>query len=408
MTRTERQMLGLQKWADANFRGTLCYGVGVGKTRTALTAVQKFLEKNPTGKVVVVVPTKVLKEQWKEAAEKMGLSLNIKIANTAAKKKFDCDFLVLDELHHYSSPSFRKVFLTSKPRLILGLTATYERLDGLEKEVVDKYCPVCDIITYQEAEKNGWVSPCRVYKVILDVDLKDYETANRQFMSCFAMFGYDFNLAMSLVSDWRNQITYAHDNNFELKEVRQCTYGFNHALQFRKSFIANHPHKIEVAKQILAARPQAKAITFNGSIAQCQAYGNGIVVHSNNSKKQNDELIKQFSEAEGGAIIHSAKMLDEGFNVEAADLAIITGFNSSKHTATQRKGRVSRAYEGKIAEVYWLVLKNTVEDKWWQNANEGAEYYELNEEELQQVLNDPQSIQKTLKVQSKVRHNFSA
>jgi superfamily II DNA or RNA helicase len=408
MTRTERQMLGLQKWADANFRGTLCYGVGVGKTRTALTAVQKFLEKNPTGKVVVVVPTKVLKEQWKEAAEKMGLSLNIKIANTAAKKKFDCDFLVLDELHHYSSPSFRKVFLTSKPRLILGLTATYERLDGLEKEVVDKYCPVCDIITYQEAEKNGWVSPCRVYKVILDVDLKDYEAANRQFMSCFAMFGYDFNLAMSLVSDWRNQITYAHDNNFELKEVRQCTYGFNHALQFRKSFIANHPHKIEVAKQILAARPQAKAITFNGSIAQCQAYGNGIVVHSNNSKKQNDELIKQFSEAEGGAIIHSAKMLDEGFNVEAADLAIITGFNSSKHTATQRKGRVSRAYEGKIAEVYWLVLKNTVEDKWWQNANEGAEYYELNEEELQQVLNDPQSIQKTLKVQSKVRHNFSA
>ena len=59
-------------------------------------------------------------------------------------------------------------------------------------------------------------------------------------------------------------------------------------------------------------------------------------------------------------------------------------------------------------KMYWLVLKNTVEDKWWQNANEGAEYYELNEEELQQVLNDPQSIQKTLKVQSKVRHNFSA
>lgn len=408
MTRTERQMLGLKRWADANFRGTLCYGVGVGKTRTALTAIKKFLEKNPDGKVVVVVPTKVLKDQWKKAGAEMNLTLNIKIINTAAKKAFACDFLVIDELHHCSSAEYRKIFTRCNPRFILGLTATYERMDGLEKEVTDRYCPVCDVITFKEAEENGWVSPCRVYKVVLDVDLKEYEAANRQFMSCFSMFGYDFSLAMSLVSDWRNQITYAHDNNLELKEVRQCTYGFNHALQFRKSFIANHPHKIEVAKQILAARPQAKAITFNGSIAQCQAYGTGVVVHSNNTKKQNEELIKQFSESTGGAVIHSAKMLDEGFNVEAADLAIITGFNSSKHTATQRKGRVSRAYEGKIAEVYWLVLKNTVEDKWWQNANEGVEYYELNEEELQQVLSNPQSIQKTLKVQSKVRHNFSA
>ena len=71
MTRTERQMLGLKRWADANFRGTLCYGVGVGKTRTALTAIKKFLEKNPDGKVVVVVPTKVLKDQWKKAGAEM-------------------------------------------------------------------------------------------------------------------------------------------------------------------------------------------------------------------------------------------------------------------------------------------------------------------------------------------------
>ena len=86
MTRTERQMLGLQRWADATFRGTLCYGVGVGKTRTALKAIKKFLEKNPDGKVVVVVPTKVLKDQWKKAGAEMDLTLNIKIINTAAKK----------------------------------------------------------------------------------------------------------------------------------------------------------------------------------------------------------------------------------------------------------------------------------------------------------------------------------
>ena len=39
-----------------------------------------------------------------------------------------------------------------KYKLILGLTATYERLDGREKEVLDLYCPVCDTITLEETK----------------------------------------------------------------------------------------------------------------------------------------------------------------------------------------------------------------------------------------------------------------
>lgn len=38
--------------------------------------------------------------------------------------------------------------------MILGLTATLERLDGKEI-IIKKYAPVCDTITLNEATQNG-------------------------------------------------------------------------------------------------------------------------------------------------------------------------------------------------------------------------------------------------------------
>lgn len=161
-------------------------------------AITRVLKVNSKTIIKIVVPTKVLKDQWELELEKRGIEgdIEVLILNTAAKKKFDCNFLIIDELHRANSLSFREIFNNCSPRLILGLTATYERLDGYEKEVVDKYCPVCDTITVEEATENGWLSPYKEYKVLLDVDLTEYNKANVEFLQHFAFFNYDFNLAM--------------------------------------------------------------------------------------------------------------------------------------------------------------------------------------------------------------------
>ena len=109
--------------------------------------------------VVVIVPTKILKDQWIQQLHDCGISATVMVVNTAAKKPFHCNFLVLDEAHKFSSTSSRKLFENCNPKLILGLTATYERLDGKEKEVLDKYCPPFDTITLKETEENGWTAP---------------------------------------------------------------------------------------------------------------------------------------------------------------------------------------------------------------------------------------------------------
>jgi HKD family nuclease len=42
------------------------------------------------------------------------------------------DYIVVDEFHHAAAPSYRRLLDTTRPRVLLGLTATPERADGLD------------------------------------------------------------------------------------------------------------------------------------------------------------------------------------------------------------------------------------------------------------------------------------
>lgn len=63
---------------------------------------------------------------------------------TLNSKKFDeCldkefyDFIIIDEFHHASAPSYQKILEHFKPKVLLGLTATPERMDG--KDVLEYF-----------------------------------------------------------------------------------------------------------------------------------------------------------------------------------------------------------------------------------------------------------------------------
>ena len=59
------------------------------------------------------------------------------------------------ECHRVPADTFSHVFQTIKYKLILSLTATLERLDG-KHELIEKYCPVVDEVTLEEARLHGW------------------------------------------------------------------------------------------------------------------------------------------------------------------------------------------------------------------------------------------------------------
>ena len=78
----------------------------------------------------------------------------VEIINTVVKYDWTCDLLVIDEIHLMAADTFSKVFEKVSYKNILGLTATFERLDGKEI-LISKYAPVCDTIDITLAEKNG-------------------------------------------------------------------------------------------------------------------------------------------------------------------------------------------------------------------------------------------------------------
>ena len=164
-----------------------------GKTKLGLDLCEAFVKRNEDCSILIVVPTQFLKDQWIDKLEERGLLDNarVEIINTVVKKEWICDLLIQDECHRYVAPMMAKVFKCVNYKNILCLTGTLERLDGKE-ELIKQYAPVCDRITIEEAEENGWVAPHREYLVLLDVDLKQYNAWTREFNQCFAYFDWNF------------------------------------------------------------------------------------------------------------------------------------------------------------------------------------------------------------------------
>lgn len=103
----------------------------------------------------------------------------------------------VSELHTSAANTLINVFTSVKYKLILGLTATFERLDERHK-LLEKYCPIVDTVTLQEAQLNGWVSQYNEYLVLIDVDdIEVYKQYNKEFTEHFEFFNFDFNKALS-------------------------------------------------------------------------------------------------------------------------------------------------------------------------------------------------------------------
>lgn len=99
MTRDERQKLSIQKWLQAKGKGVLIAGTGFGKTRVGLMIIKGILSKHPTRRILIVVPTITLKEQWYNLIDQWGFSLNcdVQVINTVITRNWNCDLLIIDD-----------------------------------------------------------------------------------------------------------------------------------------------------------------------------------------------------------------------------------------------------------------------------------------------------------------------
>lgn len=385
MNRTERQKLGLQRWVDKNCCGTCVYPTGFGKTTQALNACELLIKNKPNASILISVPTEVLKEQWMKQIEdrKITDNCNVQIINTIIKTQWNCDLFIQDEAHLVAAYTFKKIFQKVKYDLILCLTGTLERLDGKET-IIKHYAPVCDTITMEEAVKNKWVAGVKEYAVLLDVDLTEYLVNDKKFNAYFAWFGWDFNIAMSCVTDYKFRIKYAKEINMPLKQLTANAYDWIRCMKNRKTFISSNPKKFEIANKILAARKDKKCIVFTSTIKDASLVNVNYVLHCKQTKSFNSDILEKFNNNTSASIC-SPKALNTGVDVKGLSVGIILNTNSSKITRNQSRGRICRFEEGKTAELFTLLLNKTKEIDWFKNSSSDNIIY-ITEAQLDDIL----------------------
>lgn len=99
-SRDLRQEQCVRAWLKSKGRGTIVASTGFGKSRVGLIIIKKILEKYFTQRILIVVPTTLLKEQWQQHIDSWGFSLNcdIQVINTVIKQAWTCDLLIIDKI----------------------------------------------------------------------------------------------------------------------------------------------------------------------------------------------------------------------------------------------------------------------------------------------------------------------
>lgn len=180
--------------SDYDFLVTAC--PGAGKTRMALEAARRMMDAGDIDRLIVIAPTKAVRDQWKSVAASMGVDLTATFKNgdgaipsdaagavavyaqiAAAPhiwrilaSRYHRTLVVFDEIHHCADedstswgPAIAEAFGQAHRRLLLS--GTPFRTDGTRIPFVTYDDNGMSIshhgLSYGEAVKLGIVRPCR-------------------------------------------------------------------------------------------------------------------------------------------------------------------------------------------------------------------------------------------------------
>ena len=390
------QRKALAAWAEKRHRGVVEAVTGAGKTRLALQAI---LDAASAGrKVAVIVPTLELMRQWRReidihvqprvsGALKIGAlgggniddlrRSDIVVASAASASKWQILYgsdglLVADECHHYGAAVWSNAMEVGFGER-LGLTATYEREDNGVEEYLDPYFGgVCYSVGYQEALADGVIAPFRIAFIgvaLTPTEADTYEDAAEK----------AGRYRRRLVSEWG--LTPEPFGAF-IREVQQLRHAgvaegsrlagfYLAAFAKRRQVMAESSGKVSMLRQIAPAVGRSqRTIVFaqtvlaaQGAIQTLRGAGHrGAVIEASLDEEDRKDAFSAFERGDL-TVVAAPKLLDEGVDVPAADLAIVLATSRSRRQLIQRMGRVVRKKaDGRAARIAILYAENTAED----------------------------------------------
>lgn len=173
--------------SEGNSIALLYHATGIGKTVTAVEDAKEY-----GGRTLFIAHTKELVEQAKEKFEvlwpevKTGVYMGSQrekdayvvcgsvqsISNNIDEFKYDdFKYIVIDEAHHGSAETYKKILGYFEPDFTLGLTATPERADG--EDVLKVFKNVAHKMDLKTAVEKNYLAEIRCIRVKTDIDISD-------------------------------------------------------------------------------------------------------------------------------------------------------------------------------------------------------------------------------------------
>ncbi|NCD04672.1 MAG: DEAD/DEAH box helicase [Spirochaetia bacterium] len=160
-----------------------------GKTQIIIEDLINYFNFDPNNKVGIFTPTLAIKDNWIRTIKKNNLhNFNIEIGtyhllNKLSREK-ECeyfDYIIVDEAHHAVANCTKNALSKFKPKLLVGLTATTQRLDN--KKLEDVFNCYSTNLTLKEAMDKNIIAKARAYRIETNLDLSNIRYNNYKYNS---------------------------------------------------------------------------------------------------------------------------------------------------------------------------------------------------------------------------------
>ncbi|MGI8752565.1 MAG: DEAD/DEAH box helicase [Acidimicrobiales bacterium] len=386
------QVDALAAWARAGRRGVVEAVTGTGKTRVGVAAAMEELARR--GQVLVLVPTVELQRQWVSemttrlpasfAVGRMGAGMSdslathdVLVAVVNSARSIDVrptragGLLVADECHRYGS-AVNHLALDDRFRRRLGLSATYARDDEGNLAWLDPYFGgTCLRLGYRRAVAERVTA--RFTVTLLGVrfapdDQARYDELSEQMKRLRARLVDRYGVPPEPFDAFLRALALLADGDGEGAGAART---YRQAMLDRRRLLADTPAKDAALAALAPAIGDAdRAIVFTQSIAASERAARALrryglcsgAIHSSLTSSERQDVLRRFADGDL-QVLAAPRVLDEGIDVPAADLAVIAAASRSRRQMVQRMGRVLRRKpDGRRARFAILFVEGTVED----------------------------------------------
>jgi len=352
------QKEAIDKWKQRGRKGIIVLPTGTGKTYIALAVIKEEIDSG--GKVAVIVPTIVLANQWQQKIyQYIGLKpalyythekgigrITVLVVNSAYLNIQLLQYftlVVVDEIHHLSAPTWRKIVDTIKDnKKILGLTATPENA-------------ILPIVYYMG------IGLAREKKAVVSVEIKPI----------YAELTFSERMRYEQVDQAIRDIAKKLDSakaHGDRGTVERLDRMLKIMANKRKQLMSEIQDKATKVLEIARTHQNEKILVFTESIKGAEKIAkllndNNIktmTIHSQKSKSLRNTLLAEWGKSY--RVLVAVRSLDEGVDIPDVSIGIIVATGKTIRQLTQRLGRILRPAPGKTKAIMYVVIaRNTYE-----------------------------------------------